>query len=120
LIFLVGLVGLLLLPNRLALAKFCAYIAFYPFILLFWQIPKLVVRLGSWSLALGLANALISYFYSFRYRTISLATYIICFTTVVVSNQPSLLIISSSMLMFTLICSYYGLLLGWKHIAGSF
>src|SRR5437763_1240174 len=47
LIFLGGFAALLLLPNRLAVAKFCAYVAFYPFIFLLWHIPRLVMRLGS-------------------------------------------------------------------------
>src|SRR5258707_1334854 len=55
LIFLGILATLLIVLNRVTVAKFLAYVVFYPLILLFWRIPKLLMRLGSWSLALGLA-----------------------------------------------------------------
>jgi hypothetical protein len=107
LMFLGILAALLIVLKRATVAKFLAYVTFYPFILLFWRTPRLLMRLGSWSLALGLANAVISYLHGFRYKTISLFVYLTAFTAVATVKAPSILIISSAIMMFILMCSYY-------------
>ncbi len=107
LIFLGTLSALVILLNRKALAKFVAYVAFYPLILLVWRIPKLLIRIGSWSLALGLLNAAISYVHDFRYKIVSLFVYLTSFTIVATSEAPSISIVASAILMFVLVCCYY-------------
>jgi hypothetical protein len=55
-----------------AVLVWVAYILFYPFILLFWDIPKLLIKTRNWTLGLALVAAGVSLFRSFRF-TVSVA-----------------------------------------------
>jgi H+/Cl- antiporter ClcA len=72
LLFLGLLAALIAVAGRKAFAFFVLYLAFYPLVLIFWRLPRLLITIGSWSFALGLLNTLVSFFYDLRHKVISL------------------------------------------------
>lgn len=97
----------LFILDRASAAKFFTWILFYPFIVLLWHLPKALLRIGSWSLALGLLNSAVSLIYDFRYRFISFFVFLACFTIVATSSHPSILLIAATILLLITFISYY-------------
>src|ERR1700745_527642 len=89
----------LLLMTRRNAVFFNSYVLFYPIVLALWRLPMLLVRLGSWSLALGIANAIVSIFNDLRYKIISLFVFAVAFTVIYFSPIPSILAISVTSLL---------------------
>lgn len=53
------------------------YIACYPFVVLLWRIPYLILRQRSWVLGLAVLNAIISFFSSVRYNVVVTAVFLL-------------------------------------------
>ena len=104
---LLGLIVVGMVVSRsLTLGLAVIFIVFYPFIVLFWKIPRFVWKQKSWLLAFALVNAAISFFYSFKRDFIAATLFLICAILIVtVDNQYTLL--GASLLLLAIVAFAY-------------
>lgn len=101
----VSALSLFLLPRKRA-AFLLAFVLFYPAVLLFWRLPALLIRIGSWPLAMGFINALITCVHGFRSKLLLLFIFSLCLVVCVFSNSEYALAISATMLLSVLVLFY--------------
>jgi hypothetical protein len=106
---LVGLVVVAMLVTRsLALAFAVAYVAFFPFVILFWKLPRFVWKQKSWLFAFAILNAAIGLFRSFRRDFISGTLFLISAVPILSSGNQYVLC-GSSLIIFALVVFAYAL-----------
>jgi hypothetical protein len=106
---LVGLVVVAMLVTRsLALAFAVAYVAFFPFVILFWKLPRFVWKQKSWLFAFAILNAAIGLFRSFRRDFISGTLFLIS-AVLILSSGNQYVLCGSSLIIFALVVFAYAL-----------
>ena len=83
------------------------YIAFYPFVLLFWKVPRFVWKQQSWLLAFAIVNAAISFFYSFRRDFIAGTLFLICAILIVTASNSYVLMVAAAVMLAIIAFAYY-------------
>lgn len=78
--------GTLLVIGKKSFRQFLIYVIAYPFIILFWQIPKLFFR--NWALAIAFAPAIYEVISSFRSRFILITLASLSALFIVLSSSP--------------------------------
>lgn len=102
-----GLIALIwLFTKNRTILKWFLYIIFYPFILLFWEIPKLFIARKSWIGAFALIGITLSFFKSIKFNVISAALFLIPIFLISAFSQQSILWISIVLLLI-FICTMY-------------
>ena len=94
-------ISLIFFEKKLVLF-FITYILFFPFILFFWKIPKIIYRRQSWVAVFGFANLINSFFGSLRYNLIITSAFVTSATIVFISSNRFLLWIALLVMTFTL------------------
>jgi hypothetical protein len=108
-LILVGLVVVAMLVTRsLALAFAVAYVAFFPFVILFWKLPRFVWKQKSWLFAFAILNAAIGLFRSFRRDFISGTLFLIS-AVLILSSGNQYVLCGSSLIIFALVVFAYAL-----------
>jgi hypothetical protein len=108
-LILVGLVVVAMLVTRsLALALAVAYVAFFPFVVLFWKLPRFAWKQKSWLFAFAILNAAIGLFHSFRRDFISGTLFLIS-TVLILSSGNQYVLCGSSLIIFALVLFAYAL-----------
>lgn len=96
----------MLLFRKWHLVGYVAYIAFFPFILVGWKIPRFFVRRRSWTLAMGAVNAVFVILGDFRYtfltKTLAAVAAVLIWT---VDSKP-LLVASATYIASLLVWSF--------------
>jgi len=82
------------------------FIVFYPFILFFWQIPVLIFKSKSWTIAISFVNTIISFFNSFKYSFFVFSISAISFCLLFNYNNKTLTYILILVLLIILIVIY--------------
>jgi hypothetical protein len=84
-----GAIALLLALVRrdVVIVGWLLYILFYPFILFFWHLPRLIYRQQSTPLAYAAANAAISFFRSLKYNFITAVLFLGALTVTTYSSH---------------------------------
>jgi len=100
-ISMVLIAGLWMLLGRERFRILVAYVLFYPFIVLFWKIPKLAFR--RWPLAIAFAPALYDVAVGFRFSFILLALAMVSGLLIAVSSRRAFLLASMVVLGFFLV-----------------
>lgn len=95
----------LLLIGKKQFRQFLAYMIGYPFIILFWKLPKLMFR--NWALAIAFAPAVYELIISFRFTFILMSVASLSALFVVLSPNPVLLVPSMICLGLYLIVDLY-------------
>jgi hypothetical protein len=106
LIVVVGGLALLVLFRLTSVLAFAAYVFFYPFVLLFWRIPFLVLEQESWSLAIGYVNAVAAFFGSLKYNLVIAGGFSTAMAIILTSNSPIYLWIALSGLFLILLTAF--------------
>lgn len=71
--YLLILAVLVLIASRLGAIGLILYVAFYPFVLVFWRLPRLLIRLKSWTLALAVLGGIVALARSYKVTIVALA-----------------------------------------------
>ena len=105
LLLILGLLSalLLLLGGRLFIL-FVGYIVAYPFVLVFWHLPKLLFR--NWAMLIAFAPAIYSTIATFKWRFAFFTLALISATAILVSVDQRILICSMVFLGFYLVMHY--------------
>jgi hypothetical protein len=104
---LLGLTIIILLIFRTkSLLLYGFYVLGYPFILLFWTIPKLSLKNNRFILIFSLVNSIVSFFRSFKYNFIVSASWMISVAVVLSSDNNNILTFSSVVLFALLVLNY--------------
>jgi hypothetical protein len=108
-LFLIGsVVVAMLATGSLVLALAVAYVAFFPFVILFWKIPRFVWKQKSWLLAFAILNTIIGFFRSFRRDFISSALFLA--SAILILNWSNQYVLyASSLIVFALMVLAYSL-----------
>jgi hypothetical protein len=67
---LVALALALIFFDKASVLLWCGYIIGFPLIVLLWKIPKMIYKRPNWVLVIAFANAIISFFTSFKYNVL--------------------------------------------------
>jgi hypothetical protein len=104
---LIGLFALILLiSQKSTVIAWTLFVLLYPFILVFWRIPKLVFKHRSWALAFALINTGISLFKSFRFKFVIATVFLIAIFIALKFSAPPLLYLSIFGIFAVLLASY--------------
>jgi hypothetical protein len=90
LIFLGLLLIALVLTRSITLLWASAYVAVFPFIILFWKIPYAIFRRRNWLVAFAIVNALVGMIQSVRRSLIMTCVFIIAAVAIVATDTPYL------------------------------
>lgn len=90
------------------------YVSFYPFVLLFWRLPWLLMRLKRWTLTLALVAVVVSLARSLKFTALMVVT-LVFGTALVVAVRPHVWIAYGMTLLLVSIVALYS-----KTIASSF
>jgi hypothetical protein len=93
---------------------YLAYIAFFPFIVIFWKIPRLVYRRGSWIFFVGIVNAAADVVQSLRYSVVSKGLALIAAVLALTLHVEWIVFLCSTYLLLLLMWSY------WRTLRASF
>lgn len=102
LILLVLLLGSLILFGGKNLLLWFIYIIFYPFILLFWEIPKKLYEMGSWNIAIAVINVFITFFRNLKYHFL-ISSFFIISAVLILTTRNIFLVYISIFLIITLL-----------------
>jgi len=103
-LFIIGaLATIWLFTNNKTIIITTLYVLFYPIIVLFWNIPKLLIKRKSWIGAFTLIGIILSFFKSLKLNTIALALFLIPLAIIWRCNNP-LLLWTASALLCVFIC----------------
>lgn len=102
------------LASRLRALGLVLYVSFYPFVLLFWRLPWLLMRLKRWTLVLALVAAVVSLARSLKFTALMVVTLVLG-TTLVVAVHPDVWIAFGMVLLLVSIFTLY-----YRTIASSF
>jgi hypothetical protein len=85
-----------------------AYILFFPFVVLFWKLPRLLHRRGSWDLAFGVLHVFVAAVLNLRY-TLSVVLLTVLGTVLIAASSPSssFLSIGRGLLLVVVILALY-------------
>src|SRR5450759_2530702 len=89
--FVLALALVVLLASPLRAMGLVLYVMFYPFVLVFWRLPWLLMRLKRWTLTLALVAGVVSLARSLKFTAMMVAT-LVFGTVLVVEAQPHVLI----------------------------
>ncbi|MDA8117809.1 MAG: hypothetical protein M0000_10620 [Actinomycetota bacterium] len=92
--------------RRKAFLGWVSYIVFYPFVLLFWRLPKLLIKAKSWTLALALLAAGASFFRALRFTFIVASSLVIGTVVALAAESHWLLGVSGILLLGALVAVY--------------
>ncbi|OUD81744.1 hypothetical protein CMMCAS02_02340 [Clavibacter michiganensis subsp. michiganensis] len=95
----------LLLVKRRTLGLAVAYVAGYPLVLLFWKLPKYVLKQKSVTFAIGLAGLVVSAFARVKFVVCALAIALLATFVITASNTKGLVLAASACLVATLVWS---------------
>lgn len=101
LLFLGIISALWIITRKSKIVYWGLYILFFPFILVFWIIPKTVYKIGSWNFGIGTINAFLSFFKSFKYNFITFSGFII--SSVIILNFNNKIVLWTSLLLIIVI-----------------
>jgi hypothetical protein len=108
-LILLGLIVVAMLVTRsLALGLAVAYVALYPFVILFWKLPRFVWKQKSWLFAFAILNAVIGLTRSFRRDFIS-GTLFLVSAVLILSSGNQYVLSGSSLIIFALVVFSYAL-----------
>jgi len=110
LIFLGLILVAMLVTSSLAVGLAVLYVAFFPFVILFWKFPRFVWKQKSWLFAFAILNAAISFVRSFKRDFISGTLFLVSAATIASSDNQYLLY-GSALVIFALVVLAYGLAL---------
>jgi hypothetical protein len=100
----------MLVTRSLVLGGAVLYVAFYPFVILFWKLPKFVWKQQSWLFAFAILNAAIGFVRSFKRDFIS-ATLFLISAVLILSSRNQHVLWGSSLIVFALVVFAYSLAL---------
>jgi hypothetical protein len=83
-----------------------AYVALFPFVVLFWKLPRFVWKQKSWLFAFAILNAIIGFIRSFRRRFISLTLFLISAVLILSSDNNYVLSVSSLIIFASIVRAY--------------
>lgn len=83
------------------------YIIFFPLIVIFWEIPKIIYKFKSWILFLGILEAISSFFYKFKYKIILFTAALSGSLLIAISNFRPILVFSDILLLVVLLLSLF-------------
>jgi hypothetical protein len=108
-LILLGLILVAMLVTRsLVLGFAVAYAALYPFVILFWKLPRLIWKQQSWLFAFAILNAVIGFIRSFRRDFISGTLFLI--SAVLILNSGNQYVLwGASFVIFALVVLAYAL-----------
>jgi hypothetical protein len=84
----------------------CAYILFYPIIVIFWKVPVFIFKKKSWNLAFAVINAAISFFNSVKYNFITLAL-LLCSGTFLAASSNTYVLSIATVSIITILLAIY-------------
>ena len=88
------------------------YVIFFPLIILFWKIPRLLMWFRSWNLLLALSTLCVSMFSRFRWRFFIRAFEILVVVVAVVSRSPRVAVVCAVLLSIALVYHYVQTIVG--------
>lgn len=104
---LIGIASILLLVTKNKyIVTWALYIAFYPLVVFCWEIPYLIFKQRSWTLAFAFVNAVISLFRSLRYKFVAGTVFILATFFIITFSNWGLLVVSIFGILAVLIFSY--------------
>jgi hypothetical protein len=109
LLILLGLILVAMLVTRSFVLGFAvAYVALYPFVILFWKLPRFIWKQQSWLFAFAILNAVIGFIRSFRRDFISGILFLIS-AVLILSSSNQFVLCGSSLIVFALVVFAYAL-----------
>jgi hypothetical protein len=107
LLILLSLILVAMLATRsLVLGFAIAYVALYPFVILFWKLPRFVWKQQSWLFAFAILNAAIGLIRSFKRDFISGTLFLIS-TVLILNSVNHYVLYGSSLIIFALVVLAY-------------
>ena len=97
---------LLLITRSGRLLLWLLYIVFYPLILIFWQLPLLILRQKNWTLAFALLNAVLSVSKSIKYKFILAAAFILASFAIFTFEASPIMVAAIVTILLVLLISY--------------
>ncbi len=88
--------------RSLSLGLAVIYIAFYPFVILFWKVPRFIWNQQSWLLAFAVINAVISFVRSFKRDFVIGTVFLICALLITQFNEKYELLSSTMIVLLIL------------------
>ncbi|WP_135457038.1 hypothetical protein [Mycobacterium sp. DL99] len=88
------------------------YVIFFPLIIMFWKIPRLLMWFRSWNLLLALSTLCISVFSHFRWRFFIRAFEILVVVTAIASDSPRVAAVCAMLLSLALVYHYVQTIVG--------
>jgi hypothetical protein len=83
------------------------YIVFFPFIVLFWKIPRLIYRTKSWLALLAVINVIASFVKDFKFNFVTKSLAVFCILGVLTSDRVIVLVPASVTLFALLLIAFY-------------
>jgi hypothetical protein len=109
LLILLGLILVAMLVTRSLVLGFAAvYVALYPFVILFWKLPRFVWKQQSWLFAFAILNAVIGFVSSFKRDFISGTLFLIS-AVLIINSGNQYVLCGSSLIVFALLVFAYAL-----------
>src|SRR5882672_9689372 len=96
----------MLVTRSLVLGFAIAYVALYPFVILFWKLPRFVWKQQSWLFAFAILNAAIGLIRSFKRDFISGTLFLIS-TVLILNSVNHYVLYGSSLIIFALVVLAY-------------
>jgi hypothetical protein len=108
-LILLGLILVAMLVTRSFVLGFAvAYVALYPFVILFWKVPRFVWKQQSWLFAFAILNAVVGFIRSFKRDFISGTLFLIS-AVLILSSGNQYVLCGSSLIVFALVVFAYAL-----------
>jgi hypothetical protein len=106
LIFLGLILIAMLLTRSFDLGFAVVYIALYPFVILFWKLPRFVWKQQSWLFAFAILNTIIGLFRSFKRDFISATLFLISAVLILTTANHYILYASSLVILALIVLAY--------------
>lgn len=104
-LFLGVMAVLVLLARKYWLALL--YVFFFPLVVLFWKIPRLIYRTKSWLFAFASINVVASFIKDFKFNFLTKTLAVFAMLGILLSSRPGILVPASLLLLCLLFVSYY-------------
>lgn len=109
LLILLGFILVAMLVTRSFVLGFAiVYVAVYPFVILFWKLPRFVWKQQSWLFAFAILNAIIGFIRSFKRDFVSGTLFLIS-AVLILSSRNQYVLYGSSLIIFALVVFAYAL-----------
>lgn len=107
-LYLIGIISLVwLFTKNISIISWFFYILLYPFIVIFFKFPLIILKQRSWNLAIAVTTEILSFFSSFKYKFIAFSLFSIATVVVLLTKNQGVLLVSVLLIFFIILSVYY-------------